>query len=530
MLVTTALLAAGCSGPDETPAALVSPTAATTPTATSPAVSTPAVPSPVPIEAAPDLSQGPPPLYEPGSLTSVDGYLHVDLVAKQGVATVNGTGYETILYNDRLIQPVLRLQPGDALLVELDDRRPAVPDVQAHHGHASAGAPAYADYTNVHFHGLNVPPQAPGDDVFIQVFPEATGLKPSLYRYALVLPEDHPQGLFWYHPHPHGVSNQQVRGGMSGAMIIGNLTGTHYPDVEYTRERVFLLRDFSNVSMAPGSVGAAAFANKTVNGMTWSTFDLAPGETQFWRFGNVGSNLNFPLVLTNGTANVPFYVIAVDGNVLETPVRTETLYLHPGARMEGFVVGPPEGAYVLRSLAVNNGGRQEPQADLVLVNSRPDASVPPTSTAEDILRSTNAEADARFVELRRWVEDGNATVWRNFTFHGGGAQNATINGSTYDVDRVDTTVNYGDRETWVLHNPDGVNHVFHIHQLDFLVTQVNGAPADMRGLQDTVLIPPGGNVTIVIPFTTPNTIGEYVYHCHYLAHEDNGMMANIVVR
>src|SRR4030095_16760636 len=109
-----------------------------------------------------------------------------------------------------------------------------------------------------------------------------------------------------------------------------------------------------------------------------------------------------------------------------------------------------------------------------------------------------------------------------------------INDNTYDPDRVDTTVKLGTFEEWTIQNTSGELHVFHIHQLDFLVEEINGGAQTMLGLQDTFILPyqengVPGEVKILIPFTNPVIVGEFVYHCHILGHEDNGMMANIVV-
>ena len=42
-------------------------------------------------------------------------------------------------------------------------------------------------------------------------------------------------------------------------------------------------------------------------------------------------------------------------------------------------------------------------------------------------------------------------------------------------------------------------------------------------------MPIGGEVKVVIPFTDPEIVGRFVYHCHILSHEDRGMMATIEV-
>jgi FtsP/CotA-like multicopper oxidase with cupredoxin domain len=99
-------------------------------------------------------------------------------------------------------------------------------------------------------------------------------------------------------------------------------------------------------------------------------------------------------------------------------------------------------------------------------------------------------------------------------------------------------VKLGSTEEWTLRNTSRELHVFHIHQTDFQVVAINGVPQQFTGYQDTVSLPFAtrkkgelvpGEVTVIIPFTNPIMLGEFVYHCHIVQHADQGMMANIVV-
>jgi len=47
-------------------------------------------------------------------------------------------------------------------------------------------------------------------------------------RYSYVIAPDHPSGLYWFHPHPHGLSEVQVSNGLSGLMSIGRFWDTAY--------------------------------------------------------------------------------------------------------------------------------------------------------------------------------------------------------------------------------------------------------------------------------------------------------------
>jgi FtsP/CotA-like multicopper oxidase with cupredoxin domain len=110
----------------------------------------------------------------------------------------------------------------------------------------------------------------------------------------------------------------------------------------------------------------------------------------------------------------------------------------------------------------------------------------------------------------------------------------TINGKPYDHHCIDTVVELGNVEEWTIQNTATEAHVFHIHQVDFQVTEINGEPQPFTGYQDTLNLLPaddsGPSVTkVIIPFDDPIILGEFVYHCHIVQHADQGMMANIAV-
>lgn len=522
------LLVAGCARPgDEPPNDPVTTTPSSSPPPTSTGTPGSVTPSQDKVQDAP----GPGSSATPGLsfVSSKDGLLQVKLVLANGTAVINGTSYGTSLYNGQLITPIWRLQRGDVLMVELEDERYVPPQDAGLHDHGDDHG-TFFNYTNIHFHGLNVPPTPPGDSVFISVNPAASGFTPTSYMYEILIPEDHPEGLFWWHAHPHNVSNMQVAGGMSGAMIIGNVTQSHYPHVAYTKEQVVLLRDFS------ANETEASFQNNvplsTINGVAQASFQIAPNEVQFWRFANIGANRDFKVALEDPDGRpVAFHVIAVDGNVRRQVENRENLFLHPGARMEAFVVGPAAGNYTLKTLQVAKNLKNVFEDEQVLGTLVSAPGVQPYAPPQGLSTAVAQNMDPRLGELERWMSNGNATVWRNVTFtaHNGG-QDFGINGTKYDVNRTDTFVKYDTVEVWNILNPTNASHVFHIHQLDYLVYLVNGTKAGSGGLQDTVLVPPKGSVQLVIPFNTPNVIGRYVYHCHYLAHEDRGMMANILVQ
>lgn len=139
-------------------------------------------------------------LAEPPVLRSDGGRLAVQLEAASGHARVAGRDATVLSYNGGLPGPTLHLQPGDRLQVRLVN---------------GLDAP-----TNLHVHGLVVSPEGNGDNVFVTVEPGQS------FDYDYQLPDDHPSGVYWYHPHHHGMVADQVFGGLYGAIADPDPTPT----------------------------------------------------------------------------------------------------------------------------------------------------------------------------------------------------------------------------------------------------------------------------------------------------------------
>jgi FtsP/CotA-like multicopper oxidase with cupredoxin domain len=97
-------------------------------------------------------------------------------------------------------------------------------------------------------------------------------------------------------------------------------------------------------------------------------------------------------------------------------------------------------------------------------------------------------------------------------------------------------VKQGDVEDWIIENRSTELHAFHIHQIHFMMTEWNGFIVNEPFLRDTVNVPYYNghdlqypSVKLRMDFRDPNSVGTYVYHCHLLEHEDNGMMGLIRV-
>jgi FtsP/CotA-like multicopper oxidase with cupredoxin domain len=92
------------------------------------------------------------------------------------------------------------------------------------------------------------------------------------------------------------------------------------------------------------------------------------------------------------------------------------------------------------------------------------------------------------------------------------------------------TVNVGSLKHWRVVNPTKEVHPFHIHQVHFLAYAVGGKPVKDPVWLDTVNVPYGSSVDLIMDFTDPIIRGMSLFHCHLLKHEDKGMMAKILFR
>jgi FtsP/CotA-like multicopper oxidase with cupredoxin domain len=447
---------------------------------------------------------------------------------------VNENGKDAFAFNGKIVAPVIRASPGDVLKITY------INDLPSESSESCAVNPCM-DMTNLHFHGLNISPHAPQDDVLTML------AKPGqVLHYVVRIPRHHPPGLFWYHTHPHGESQRQVLDGMSGAIVIEGME-RYVPEVKRLRERVLVVRGRSiehdpdatalkrDVEIpAKGCGGEAEKVEEifTVNGVLRPRIEIAPNERQFWRIVNASSDRYLDLQLDGQTLEVE----ALDGMPLayrdpKHPTKTiGHLLVAPAGRVEAIVTGPPSGAHAkLRTLCVDTGPVGDPNPQMVLADL-----VPPGLRQADA-SSANRQAHAFHRQppiykpidveaLKKTAPDFVVT----FTEDKNGFY---INGQKFSIDASPiTTARVGTYQHWRIVNDTAELHPFHIHQVHFLAYAQNDAPLPMPAWLDTVNVPYGGSVDVILDFTDPVIRGMSVFHCHLLNHEDKGMMAKILFK
>lgn len=428
---------------------------------------------------------------EPSTLSSSNGLLEVTLTAGQALVSIGGQQVLTTVFNGQYIPPTLRVKRGDLLRVHLVNATDMV--------------------TNLHTHGLEVSPKGISDNIFRMAESGA------FLTYEYQIPANHPAGQFWYHPHIHGSSSAQTKLGMSGLLIVEGMQ-QEIPTLQDLTERVLVLKD---AQISGGAIdtemGIGVNTTRTVNGVVNPTIPIAPGETQLWRISNQSANLYYRLSLDDHQ----LYQVGRDGNHLNEMKAQDQILLLPGSRADVLVqAGRDEGGstFAFRTLAVQTGAEGDSYEGEQLAS----LSVEGTPV---IPLSLSTVTMAPLTDLRSKVTNARAITFQQTHEEGG----FMINGQLFDMNKVNTHVREGNVERWRIQNTTREWHVFHIHQVQFQLVEVNGKPVSFDGYYDVVNVPDKGSVTVIIPFDGANVAGKFVYHCHILDHEDHGMMAVIEV-
>lgn len=374
------------------------------------------------------------------------------------------------------------------------------------------------EVTTAHWHGISTPaimdghprdPVNPGSSK-IYTFPVANRA-----------------GTYFYHAHPDMLTAKQVYKGFAGFFIVTdasenfNLPSGNY-DVPLCIQD-HRLADIPNFNYLPGTYeNSYGYLGDTVlvNGTPDAYFEV--GRTLYrFRLLN-GSNARVYKIAFSD--NRTFNIIATDGGLKDNPVQATQFMLAPGERVEILVDFSSDliGQNVkLQSIAYSHSGTLPYKQGILL----------------DIIRFdiTNNSSSGGIVPAAfnpiTYYNPAEVITSRNFTL----TMAAThpmhkINGLTFDINRVDWSSPLYDLEKWKIINGTADFHPMHTHEAQWQVLTRNGStnlPPNDKGWKDTVLLSPGETVEVLIKFTSHK--GIYLFHCHNLEHEDDGMMLNFEV-
>jgi FtsP/CotA-like multicopper oxidase with cupredoxin domain len=430
------------------------------------------------------------------------GLVEAGLEAGQAWIDVGGRNAYLYGFNGQVPGPILEARPGDHVRIRFRNSLP--------------------EPTNLHYHGLHVPPTGNADNSFLEIPSQEN------FTYEFDLPASHPGGTFWYHPHMHESVARQVSRGLAGVFIVrGELD--QIQEIAAAPEAALVLQDFeltsSGLPVEPGLMERMAGREGdlvTVNGQVNPSIRLQQDGWLRLRILNASSSRFYRLRLEEH----PFYLIAVDSGALPAPEEHEEILLTPGERIEVMVRGDrPEGSYRLLSLPYSRGGMEmgmmggTPSRTIVLATVAYEGRADRTwSLPQQLVRIDPLPAPS----VRRSFQLGQGMGMGLM----GGGMAFTINGRTFNPNRVDTQVSLDSVEEWEFINQTMMDHPMHVHTNPFQVLGSDGAPA--RAWKDVLLVRANSRVRVRTAFR--DFTGQAMYHCHILDHEDLGMMGVLEVQ
>lgn len=493
--------------------------------------------STTPFGSSPELQRPLPIPSESTGEPDASGTRHYKLVAGYGSSElVEGVQTPTWGYNGALLGPTLRVPQGTPVRIRV------------HNG---------LDYaTTTHWHGAQVCGRMDGG-------PHSVIPPGGSWEAAYTLTQ--PASTLWYHPHTHAYTGPQVYGGLAGMLWIDDgvderlgLPHTYgIDDIPLIIQDRRLNNDGSLAYMT--SIG-------DVMGMKGDRF-LANGVEQPYmavgadwvrlRVLNGSNARNYNLAFGDGRV---FHVVAGDAGLLAAPAAVTQLLLAPGERAQimvdlrhdggrRLVLGSVSGLVVpdlyRLPMAIDDHDRQG--FDLLELRVGPSLDLG-TRLPAQLVDQPVLEPDG---ESRRFLLNGiigsgaiaqlsNGRGYRARPAAGPGSMSAgvgdkklfAINNEFMDINVVNVRVPLGSTEVWQITNVSVMAHPFHMHGTSFLIRARNGQPPAPHesSWKDVVLVRGGETVELVARFAHPADADHaYMYHCHILEHEDNGMMGQFVV-
>ncbi|KVE23587.1 copper oxidase [Burkholderia singularis] len=410
-----------------------------------------------------------------------------------------------------VVGPLIDLREGDAVEIRFVNRLPQP--------------------STIHWHGLPVPPDQDGNPTDL-VAPGAT----RVYRFTL--PKGS-AGTYWYHPHPHMYTAEQVFRGLAGPIVV---RAADDPLAGWPERQLFVsdLKLAADGAIAPNDMmdwmNGREGQYVLVNGARRPRIVLTGDER--WRIWNACNARYLLIAFDDGRS---FAHVGTDGGLFGAPREMTSLLLAPGERAELVVrAGATASRAALTALGYDRGkmsmqhGAHEsapaPERALTLadVSFEPGVApreMPATLRAVPALGEPAARKEVVFAE-----EMDMDAMMRGNTRGRPAGMRFMVNGATFDPRRTTFTSRRGDVELWTIRNETDMDHPFHLHGTQFQVIERETADKKVaepyRAWRDTVNVGDGETVRILV---TQTERGERMFHCHILEHEDLGMMGVLKV-
>ena len=392
------------------------------------------------------------------------------------------------------------------------------------------------DTTTIHWHGMHVAPQNDGG-------PHTVILPGTTWQPQFTVMDN--AATYWYHPHLHKKTAEHVTKGIAGFIIVRD-----EQEASLKLPRKYGVDDFPIVVQSRAFDLAKQFIVRSeldsvllVNG-TKNPYLQVPAQIVRLRLLNGSTERTYYFGFTG---NKSFYQIGGDGGLLNAPVPFTRLRLAPGERAEilvdfksmqgqstylmSFASELPTG--IIGSSSVGMGGGLPDYSNNKLnganFNILKIDVIAPTLNPITIIPSTLI-SNSPFS-----VSSANVTRVLTFTSIGGMMSAAgpfVINGVTFSMDKINYNIPLNNTEIWELRNQTLIAHPFHIHDVQFYLLDRNGnqVPLNEGGRKDVVLVEPMETVRFITKFEDfANSTVPFMYHCHLLTHEDDGMMGQFLV-
>lgn len=394
--------------------------------------------------------------------------------------------------------------------------------------------------TTIHWHGLHVPAMMDGGPH--QNIPIGTTWSPEFE----VMND---AATYWYHPHGEGKTDLHVSKGIAGLIIVRDSAeqALDLPRTYGVDDIPLVLQTKAFDELQQIAIATWLDSVVVVNA-TQQAYQEMPAQVVRLRVLNGASARSFNLGFNNG---MDFYQIAGDASLLDAPVLMNRLLLSPGERAELLV---DLAALQGDTVALMNYGSGIPNNTIGAAtvqtgmgNTLPDYALNPLNGADFPLVQFYVGAPTAdpvttiptaLVTHTPWLE-ADVDVQRSLFFEPEVMNSTTmlegpfmIGGAMFDMHVINITAQLNDIEIWTLSNQTALSHPFHLHDVPFYILDINGVPpaANQRGKKDVVLVPRMQTVRFITKFedfADPDM--AYMYHCHLLHHEDDGMMGQFVV-
>ena len=449
--------------------------------------------------------------------------LHINASHKQFFKGVNTP---TLGINQSYLGPVLRAKRGDNVVINVKNN--------------------LNEATTLHWHGMTLPANMDGG-------PHQTIQPGKTWQSRFQIRQE--AATTWYHSHAMHQTGQQVYRGLAGMFILDDESSDQLglpsdygvDDLPCTiQDRRFDQKGhFNYISNMPDRMMGMHGSTILVNGVITPTL-YAKRTLLRLRLHNGSNARTYHLVFSDGR---PFHVIASDCGFLSRPFETNKVRLAAAERIEILVDVSDKKQVILKSIPSNEGmgmmpmmrmmGNQE--LDIMTIDARQAQTSP--HKIPKILRQSKLMLDPKKSVITRKFELEMGMMGRGgMGMMGGmmgrmsGGNNESgmfrINGQSMDINRIDFQVKRNSTEIWEISNASPMAHPFHVHNVQFRVLDRNGkAPHPTEtALKDVVLVHGGEVVRIIMKFPEySDAKTPYMYHCHILEHEDQGMMGQFVV-